>query len=498
MEISFESRDNVIYDEYCCLVARAQESTECVVPDTDADIAKIAAVQSEVFLRSKDLTPRGVLISGEIYASVLYITEGEEGVSYVSVKKPFSLEYEIPDLQSETLTQVVLLVQGTDVRMINPRKLSVMFDVEGDLSCYRIVKLCVEAKPPEDAPGLHARLEERCLTLPNAVCEKSVSINEQFVFPAEEAPPTRLISERSELIIADCQLIGSKIIVKGNVQIAVCALRDGETIPAVREFTTPFSQIIDAGVESMSCCVVKPEITGAYYDLVDTISGGKALDMELHAVLQLMCGDQQNIRMVTDVYSNLLPYELVSNSREYRLCSPLQRRKIQAQENVSLVEPCGELVHIFASAARLTQETDRIGVTVNLDLLYRNRENRLVSVRRTIAAGMETEGAKLRVLYARPVQATATAEGENLDVSVMLEFGFLRAEKVELNSVSAVVLNEEQPYVQSAFPTLTLVRRENESIWSLAKKYHSSEEKIRQFNEDAENTKRMLLIPKCI
>ena len=75
MEIRFEGRDTIIYNEFCCLSARTQESVECVVPDTDADIERIAAVQSGIFLRSKDLTPRGVLISGEINTSVLYITE---------------------------------------------------------------------------------------------------------------------------------------------------------------------------------------------------------------------------------------------------------------------------------------------------------------------------------------------------------------------------------------------------------------------------------------
>ena len=414
------------------------------------------------------------------------------------MKKPFTLEYEIPDLQSETLTQVVLLIQGTDVRMINPRKLSVMFDVEGNLSCYRSEKLCVEVQPSEEVSGLHTRIEERRLTLPNAICEKSVSINEQFAFPPEETPPTRLISERSELIISDCQLIGSRVIVKGTVQIAACTLYDGDISPAVREFTAPFSQIVDVGVESISCCVVKPEITGAYFDLVDTISGGKALDVELHAVLQLMCGDRQDILLVTDAYSNLMPSELVSTRREYRLCSAVQRIKVQTQEKVSLMEPCGELLHVFSSAGRITQEADKIGISVNLDLLYLNRENRLTSARRTIVTGLETDGVKLRALYVRPVQVTASGEGESLDADVILEIGCLREEKAELNSVSAVVLDEEQPYTQSGFPTLTLVRRDKESIWSLAKRYHSSEDMIRQCNEDAENTKHMLLIPKCI
>ena len=167
MEIQFENRDTVIYREYCHLTAHTQESVECVVPDTDADVEKIAAVQSSVFLKSKDLTPRGVLVSGELAASVLCIGEGQELISCIRLKKPFSLEYEVDPPESEALAQIVLAVRGTDVRMINPRKLSVLFEIEGDLSCCRSEKLCVESKVPEDTAGLHARLEDREITLPS-------------------------------------------------------------------------------------------------------------------------------------------------------------------------------------------------------------------------------------------------------------------------------------------------------------------------------------------
>ena len=189
MDISFESREIPIYSEYFHQARRIQETAECVVPDTDADIEKIAAVQSEIFLKSKDLSARGVLVSGEVNATVFYIRDGREGLSFLTIRKPFSLEYELEAPESETLAQVVLLMQGTDVRMVNPRKIAVGFEIEGDLSCYRCEKLRVGSVLPENASGLHVRIEEQVLTLPNAVCEKSVAVNEQFTFPAGSALP---------------------------------------------------------------------------------------------------------------------------------------------------------------------------------------------------------------------------------------------------------------------------------------------------------------------
>ena len=94
---------------------------------------KIAAVQSSVLLKSKDLNGRGVLITGEARAWVLCIAEGQEHLISLRVAKPFSAEFEIPELTGEELTQVSLSVAATDARMLNPRKLSVTFELAAEL-----------------------------------------------------------------------------------------------------------------------------------------------------------------------------------------------------------------------------------------------------------------------------------------------------------------------------------------------------------------------------
>ena len=233
-----------------------------------------------VLLKSKDLSARGVLVSGELAASVLYIGEGQGRLSALRLRKPFTMEFEAEGLVSETMAQIALRLQGADLRLINPRKISVLFDVEGELSCYDSEKLPTEVRIPENTPGLHARTESRSIPFLNAVCEKSVAINEQFVFPAEPVPE-RLCAEKARLSVTDCQLLGSKMIVKGSLALTVCALTEEGDRPLFADFEAPFSQIVDVGAERMEASRVRPEITGSYFDLVDTINGQKALDVEV-------------------------------------------------------------------------------------------------------------------------------------------------------------------------------------------------------------------------
>ena len=497
MDISFESKEIPIYREYYHQAKRVQESAECVVPDTEADIEKIAAVQSRVFLKSKDLSARGVLVTGELTASVLYIRDGKNGISSLTVRQPFSIEFETETPESETLAQVALTIQGTDVRLVNPRKISVGFEAEGELSCYCSEKLRIESVLPENAYGLHVRAEESCLTLPNAVCEKSIAINEQFSFPAGD-PSARLAAAQADLLVTDCQMIGTKVIIKGNAEVRILVFPEEGVLLREESFSAPFSQIIDVGADSMQLCLVRPEITGAYFDLVDTINGDKALDMELHAVLQIVCGEERSIRCITDAYSNLMPADLLYRTQEYRQIVAVRTLELKTVESVQLMEECRELLQVFPSLSRMTADAGKFSVSVSLDILMRNGNDELNAARRTITLTQDINCDEPRIHHVRVVGLSAIAEGETINCSVTLQLSYHSVDKRELSMVDGVILDEESRYLQESLPTLTLVRSEGESLWALAKKYHSSEEMILEMNENAGQSKTMLLIPKCI
>jgi len=498
MEISFENQEIHVYREFSHQLRRSQESAECVVPDTDADIEKIVSVQSSVFLKSKDLTSRGILISGELAASVIYIGDGESGISNVRIRKPFTLEFEAEGLESETMAQVALRLQGTDVRMVNPRKVAVMFDVEGELNCYGGEKLCIDSRLPDNVPGLYAKTETRIITLLNAVCEKSIAVNEQLPLRSDGAAPERLIAEQAVMLVSDCQLLGSKLIVKGSTELSVCLLSEEGDRPAFRDFSIPFSQIIDIGVETMQSSQVRPEITGSYFDLVDTINGEKALDVELHAVLQLVCCESRELRCITDAYSNLMPTELISVPQETALDLSVKIKKLQAEERIGLMEPCSELLEVFSTLTRVAVEDGKLNAALVLDFLYRNNEGKLSACRRTATLSDDIGDMQIQIVRIGKPRLDARADGEYVDCAITLAFACADRRKDSFMTVQGIIMDEEKAYVQSSMPTLTLIRREGESLWGLAKKYHSSEEKIRELNEDAENTTRMLLIPKCI
>ena len=114
-------------------------------------------MQTAVLMKSKDVTSRGVLVTGELTAALIYITESEKSVSYVRLSKSFTLEYDIGEADADALAQVALTIQNSEARVLNPRKVSVTFELVGEMSCYRQENIVVDTRLPESAPEGAAR-----------------------------------------------------------------------------------------------------------------------------------------------------------------------------------------------------------------------------------------------------------------------------------------------------------------------------------------------------
>lgn len=500
MEIGFENKTVNAYREVFRQVKRVQESAESVVPDVNDDIGRIASVQSSVLLKSKELSSRGVLVTGEAGATLLYITENGGAVSSVRLSKSFEMEFETGDLGPEAAAQVSLTVSNAEARVLNPRKVSVTLEIAGDLSCYRPETVPVETAAPQQAgDGLHARYETAEAVIANAVCEKTFAINEQYVFPSGKPAPSQLVFQRVDYRVAETQSIGSKVIVKGSVNVSVCYLSQEVNYPLRTEFSSPFSQIVDIGQEDTAGCSVQIELTSAYYDLIDTINGEKAMDAELHAVAQVVSRRRQSVRYVSDAYSNLMPARCTTESGQIGTAAEPMRATLLADERVNVSEDCEDVLCVFASLSPVTASQMKLSASATLDVVYRSRSGSLECAKRLVSLEGESTAVPSRIGPARLTDLYLRPDGPAIDCRATAEAVCQCSASAELVRVVSVELDEEAAYDLGQLPTVTLVRVGEESLWELAKSYHSSVERIQAANDLSEGLAgRLLLIPKEI
>ena len=132
-------------------------------------------------------------------------------------------------------------------------------------------------------------------------------------------------------------------------------------------------------------------------------------------------------------------------------------------------------------------------------MVYRDSNGLLSSVHRAVSMEGDGGGQNLRLCSARLSDVYLRPDGQFIDGHISAEISCLVCSSIEVRKVGAVSLDEDAAYDLSGYPTVTLVRVERESLWELAKTYHSSVEQIRAMNDlEEEISGRLLLIPKAL
>lgn len=499
MEIKIENKTIRTYREISRQAKKIQETAETVVPDTNDDIGKIISANTELYLKSKDVSGRGVTVGGEAEISIMYITESESAVSFLRMTKAFTLEYDVDGADNDTVAQIALSVTNSETRVLNPRKVSVTVEISGEMSCFRQENAITEAELPKSDMTIHAKWESESAVFINAACEKTFAFNDQFTFPSAKPVPQKLVWQKPCFEITETQLIGTKALVKGILQLNICYLSESVDYPVQWRFSTPFSQLLDIGQEKMDLSSARIEISSAYFELVDTISGEKALDAEIHAVLQLVSYFNQELSFISDAYSNAMP--LICKMQPERVCSvsDVQRLTMDAEEQISIAEECKDVLNVQTTLTSASISRSRAEAAVAVDILYQTEGGTLSAVHRNLMLEQECSVSDVRFLSARLGDVNFRPEGSAVGGRLSVEIFYRSSSVRELSMVESMELDEEKPFDLTAFPSLTLVRAENESVWELAKKYHSCPEKITAVNcFEADVQGCMLMIPKSI
>lgn len=492
MELPFEEKSCDVWRECLYKTERIRVDLEGVVPDVNEDVGRIACVRSNVLLKSKEITESGVRVGGELEILFLCITENADAVQTVTLRKEFESEI-AADGGKPGEAQVSLRVLRTEVRVLNPRKLSVTAELGCTVSGWHREQQILSLLPKEGEESLLCGLAGSGeMQLAAVITEKSFAVSESFSLPEEGAGILRVLGGEAAVNLQEHNRIGSRLIVKGTADIRVLCEAEGQNWPVSYRFCAPISQILDAGNENVCCCTLQCETTSVYFDLTDSIGGGKALDVELHAVLQLIGRKNEALNCLKDVYSNLMPLQQTRESVRFPQCGEMKRNNTHASELIAVAEDCADILSILPSVCM-----DDAAPRAEFDILYRSRMGEISAVHRQVP--LKTEGIPegARILAVTLSQCDLRPEGEGVQCDLTASILWQHVGETEEQVVSSVTLDEEHPYNPAAFPAVTLVRTDEESLWDLAREYHSRIDAITAANGNDETKGKMLLIPRC-
>jgi hypothetical protein len=470
-----------------CLV-----TAESVVPDTLPDVGRIVWVQSGLLLKSKELRPEGLSLAGELWASVLYLREGLDGLESLRLTKPFRLDFDTPQPDPEAPPELSWRIDRTEARALNPRKIQASFAVSARLRCYERSVLAVGAALPEPEAGLHLLEKKMEVLALTGVWEKRFSLREQLPVPAGRPCPARLIGEELRFEELQAEQVGSRTVLKGRLQLRVTGL-DERGLPQSLPFTLPFSQLLDTGERDWARYRLRIEPCSCYLNWTEGAAGERSLDAEIHAVAQFCVWSQVQTQFVTDGYSTRMPCRIEGEERSFLRRLERESLRLQAETSLPMPDDGTELLAAQGFWEPLEASREGSSQTLNLDLLLRTKEGGLDCARRILRLEGEALPEGTEAPEMRESLLDLRAEEGKLSLRCESEGTFLREERQTLFCVTGLSLDEEQGKEMSPAPELYLVRRrEGESLWDLAKAFRSSPEAIAACNAEGAQT---LLIP---
>lgn len=491
MELQFQESTVRAWQDLNRLTKTIPLAAESVVPDTRDDIGRILSVWPELYLKGKELRNRSAVIEGEAQLTVLYINESESAVSSFSLTQSFSQEYELPGTDDSDALQLRFSVAGLQARVLNPRKITVDLEIKAELIVSRVNDVVVAQELPETvSTPIHLQYTETELALTTGICEKSFSVNEQLSFPESADHPVEVIGKQMQYEIRGWECVGSRLLVKGEAQMTVFFFARDSKLPCSQQFSVPFSQLIDLGDEQTDAAELWIEATSDYISLTDSIDGGKQLDIELHALAQVRTGRKQNLRLISDAYSNQMPCECRFYEQSVRKESIEQSFLLGCEERIDLPEEFDQLLSFYPTLGPCTAEQG----SASVELLCRSNDGNLFAMRRNLSLTSGERNDELSNLSARIEDCQVNTDGKQLVVQMRVNAVGQKLEPVVIKRADTLFLNEEQCFDCSAYPSLTAVWAETESIWELAKCYHSSPEAIKSMNQELSGLP--LFIPK--
>lgn len=301
MELTFQT--NSLSWLRCVLqeVARQEETSETVVPDTYPDMGEIIDAHAAAVLRGKDLRSGSVTVSGGIKGGILYQPEDGSWPRCLELYIPFTVKIECRDLTEESRVLCDVRVTAVDGKIINSRKALLRVNLACAVTAYEQAEQKVYSLT--DSPAqLQVKQADYHMELPLETAERSFVISDSLELPAGSKAIEQLCKLQCRLEVTDQKLIGARAVFRGNARCRMLYLSDDHDL-CRQEFLLPFSQFCDLknDYDMDEQVSLLPVFTG--YDLeLESHTAARKGYLNLHVLAQCQVHGKRNLQVLEDAF----------------------------------------------------------------------------------------------------------------------------------------------------------------------------------------------------
>lgn len=509
MELELKKESYVFYDTGFNLTGTREETYDAIVPDALPDILRIVESHGIALVGSRELRDGSLAVMGSIRCGVLYVPENGAGLEHIELTIPFSHSFDLHADQEGVLLCSAEVI-SIDARTINPRKILVRATVRINARSMepKSFSICsgVGSKGKEEA-GVQLLKKEYSVKLPCAARTKSFTVADEIEIPNTKPAVRDIIKWSFRATAGDYNIIGRKLVFKGTLSLRLLCRGGGtdEIFDLAAEL--PFSQIIEAdGIEEGAECTIflQPEEISVSPGDDPT---GRVISVEAGLEAQAWAYANRMFETVCDLYSTSMMSAV--DIRPY-IFSELVGKTTKKQTVRDAVET-GMPVRYVQDMEVLFGEVDavregnmlRLDTAADIRLLYVGEDGATYQASRRLPVSTRVEApdkcdCRVRASAAAEAFNAAALSGAEVRFDACFDIEIIRRRSITaVHSVKLENYDEDAP----ARPSVVLkYPGEGESLWSMAKRYNTTEDDICAANGLERGVEpdpsRLLLIPK--
>ncbi len=480
----------------------SQTMVECdvIVPDVKPDIKKVLEVSGYVCITQRAIQQDKVFLQGIVRMTALYLPEndGVGKLKSLTANQEFTHIIDCRGASPQMQLFAEANVEHFDFTLINSRKVNLRCRLLFGIKVTKpvVLSLATQVENPADIALKKERLR---LMESTGNCECQIILREQLEFPSGKPTIGEILRITANPSSTEFQVFDQKAVAKGEVRI--CTLYTGEEDGSIQfmEHLIPFSEILDMeeARESMTG-EIDYGIHDIFYEARDDADGeARNLGIELVLTANARGTETAEIEGITDAYALKGDLELTTRAYAMEQLIDTVTAEIVHKEQAELPPMLPKLkqvcdVHANAKIDRITIEDNQINVFGNIhtNILYLTEDDAVpVSGFQHIAEFSHTfpiTGDGTGMICDAQVFLNHT--GYTLSGNETLELRFVLGVCAKIFQAENILFIEEmQPVIpehSKPCPNMILYFvRSGDSLWKIAKKYHTTVDAIKKLNE---------------
>lgn len=480
------------------IVARNTQVTwveqDILVPDSKPDVMKIVQVEAVPFVSNVEVVDSGIRVTGEITYYIIYRAMEQDKTRGISMTYPFSQTINVERAKKGMEARVMAEVRNIIYSLPNERKVSIKTEVvfkyniseKGDIELIQGIK---------DTEDIEAKMSQDVFYNVISTKQEILDIREDIIIPENVPQIGEILRVSSNIANTDYKISYNKILVKGDINIEILYLEKSNIDNIfTHNITVPFTGMIEFENISEN---YRFDIKYSLRNLEIVLGENNMVTISGEVTTDAIMFEEKKVEYVNDFYSTNSNLNYDKSEVAVIKNKETLNKQLNIKENIGITDEKNRIVSYNISTSYLNTKVSGSNLYVDGPLkvmvTFENKDTKIldsktydVLIDTIIPLGREIPEENV-VVKIEVENKIVTLLNGNLEANINLN---IMTEVENIDKITIIGDIEQELLNPESFDSMYMyIVKKGDNLWSIAKKYKTTVDKIANVNNILDENK---------